>query len=195
MGVCDLSAIEASQHEAEPAKTAARWVELVELIRASGRMFRGLLANSLQRHNLAESQFSVLWICRKAPGAGLSQQDLAAKLVVSPAAGSGLVEQLRRRGLLEGRRAEPDRRRQLWRLTAAGRDVLDVVLSDLADWAATLEGQLGGTDSGELLRAVGELGRTLTSQARTDSLSRAPGQPYVSESAVRADTSRREGAA
>ncbi|NQU24511.1 MAG: winged helix-turn-helix transcriptional regulator [Candidatus Nealsonbacteria bacterium] len=182
----------------EPAKTAARWIELVELIRVSGRMFRDLLASHLQKHSLGESQFSALWICRKAPGMGLSQQDITAKLAVSPAAVSGLVEQLRRRGLLEGRRAESDRRRQLWRLTPDGKDVLDAVLSDLATWAASLQSHLGCTDPDDLLLSIGELARTLSQQAGAGSLSARVANPCVCESADgdgRADTLCREGAA
>ncbi len=118
---------------------------------------------------------------------GLSQQDVAAALAVSPAAVSGLVEQLRRRGLMEGWRAESDRRRQLWRLTPAGVDVLDAVLCDLAAWAATLEARLERTDSGDLLLAVEELVRALSLQTRSGVPRRAVPKPSVCESAGRSD--------
>ena len=188
----------ASLHNSEPAKTAVPLIELIELIRVSGRMLRGLLASHLQKHKLAESQFSTLWICRKAPRIGLSQQDVAAALAVSPAAVSGLVEQLRRRGLLEGWRAESDRRRQLWRLTPAGRDVLDAVLSDLVAWAATLEAQLERTDSGDLFLAVEQLVQALSLQTSAGSPRRAVPKPSVGESAgrgARDDVLCREGVA
>lgn len=85
----------------------------------------------------------MLWACRRTPPGGLPQQELAAAMAVSAAQVSVLVEQLRRQGLLQGRRAQNDRRRQLWRLTPAGRARLQDVLADLSDWARAAADRLG----------------------------------------------------
>ncbi len=147
------------QGEANP--PAARWIELAQRTLACGRMFRDDLTQQTGRWRLSEPEFSVLWTCRQALPAELGQNELAAKLAVSAAQVSGLVEQLRREGLLEGRRGKADRRRQLWRLTPVGMARLQAVLADLADWAAPLGEQLQAGDPEALLRLLDQLAKVL----------------------------------
>ena len=72
------------------------------------------------------------------PDGLVCQNDLASAMSVSSAHVSGLVEQLRARGLLVGVRPPEDRRCQVWHLTAAGRACLDAVVADSRDWATSL---------------------------------------------------------
>lgn len=143
---------------------AARWIELAERILACGRLVRSPVGRPAGKCRLGEAQFSLLWASLGAPSAGLSQSQLAAALSLSPAHVSGLVEQLRQQGLLESRRTPSDRRRQLWRITPAGRNALEAVLADLAQWADRFHNQLGPEVSDELARLLGQLLDVLRSQ-------------------------------
>lgn len=128
--------------EVVPSPTG-KWVELSEQISACGRMLRSSIAQYSGPAQVSEAEFSLLWACGAAPPGGLSQKELADALVVSPAHVSGLVEQLRRKGLLRGRRAANDRRRRQWQITARGRGELHHVLVRLSDWAARLNRHTG----------------------------------------------------
>jgi DNA-binding MarR family transcriptional regulator len=114
----------------EPDSRATQWVELAQRVLVCARMLRNELGQQAGRWQLSEPEFSLLWVCCKAPPLGFSQNELADKLAVSAAQISGLVEQLRGAGLLQGRRAATDRRRQLWRLTDAGETTLRTILAD-----------------------------------------------------------------
>ncbi len=114
----------------EPDGPVVGWIELAEQICIRGRKLHDELSRLVGRWQLSPPQFSLLWVWRLTPGEGWGQNELAAALAVSPAQVSGLVEQLRRKGLLEGRRPAADRRRQLWRLTPDGRDTLEAILAD-----------------------------------------------------------------
>jgi DNA-binding MarR family transcriptional regulator len=127
-----------------------------------GRLLRSHLVEQTEKAGLSESQLSVLWACVAAADDGLSQSELAQRLLVSPALVSGLVEQLRRRRLLTGQRDKADRRRQVWRATASGRDLVQGILAAVTDWASRLDDRLG-TRNVELLavlthQLVGSLG-------------------------------------
>ena len=99
----------------------------------------------------------MLWACRKAPPMGAGQSQLAESIAVSPAHISGLVEQLRKKGLLEPRRDPADRRRQLWRISPAGYAAIKTVLDDLTDWAGEIQAKLGNDGDRVLGRLIEEL--------------------------------------
>ncbi len=135
------------QHPPSPAKelasTASRWIELAEQISTCGRIFRDVLAPMAGRRQLTESHLMLLLVLRNRPPDGLGQSQIAACLAISPAHVSAQLEQLRVRGLLKRRRPASDRRRQLWRMTPAGAEMVDGILRDLADWAATMDRRIG----------------------------------------------------
>ena len=150
----------------ESSPAAVRWVGLAERILVCGRILRDELVRDAGRCRLSEPEFSLLWACRDAPPTGLGQNELAARLAVSAAQVSGLVERLRVAELLEGRRGQTDRRRQLWRLTPAGQAALAASLTHVADWAEQLDRRLGTTASrvleqllDQLVRPADQLGR------------------------------------
>jgi DNA-binding MarR family transcriptional regulator len=72
----------------------------------------------------------MLWACARAPAGSRRQNELAEELAVSPAHVSGVVEGLRRRGLLECSMVEGDRRLRCWRLTPAGAAVWQTLIND-----------------------------------------------------------------
>jgi DNA-binding MarR family transcriptional regulator len=98
----------------------------------SERLLRSVLNAGLRSWGLGYTEFLVLLTCDRAGGGGVPQKELAAAAVVSSAQMSGLVEQLRRRGLLVAERGPHDRRQQLWRLTEDGRHLLVEVQTALA---------------------------------------------------------------
>lgn len=137
--------------------TAARWVRFSEQLSTLSRLVRAGLTERLESRALGWSQFSLLWVCHEWASVGLSQNELSGLLGVSSAHVSGLVEQLRSKGLLVGHRAASDRRRQVWRLTDEGRALLGEVLADLVDWVDDLERRLGVDDAQWLEQVVQRL--------------------------------------
>ncbi len=118
---------------------AARWIELSEQISCCARLLRIQIAQHNGPAGVTEGEFSLLWACAVSPPGGMIQKDLAGLLAVSPAHVSGLVEQLRCKGLLRGRRVPEDRRRRHWEITPEGRAELHSVLVRLEAWAHRLD--------------------------------------------------------
>ena len=128
--------------QAPPEELPRRWAELAELLGRCERSLRDELSRYTLPLGLSQAQFALLWACRYAPAEGLSQNELAVNLALSPAHVSGQVEQLRAKGWLVGQRRAPDRRKQVWQLTGEGDARLAELLSALIDWAAKLEHRL-----------------------------------------------------
>lgn len=157
-----------STSESSPDCPAGRWVGLTEQISLCGRLLRSHLAEQTERAGLSESQLSLLWACLSAASEGLSQNELAQRLVVSPALVSGLVEQLRRKRLLTGQRDKSDRRRQVWRVTASGRTLVHEILGAVADWASQLDDRLGMRNVDYLAVLMTQLIGTLESPGQAE---------------------------
>lgn len=147
---------------------AGRWVGLTEQISLCGRLLRSHLAEQTEKAGLSESQLSLLWACLSASSEGLSQNELAQRLVVSPALVSGLVEQLRRKRLLTGQRDKADRRRQVWRVTASGRTLVQEILGAVAAWASRLDDRLGTRNVEFLAVMMAQLIGTLGSPSQPE---------------------------
>jgi DNA-binding MarR family transcriptional regulator len=119
-----------------------QWAELAELLGRCERTLRDDLSRHALPLGLTQAQFSLMWACRQAPPDGLSQNELALSLALSPAHVSGQVEQLRAKGWLAGQRRAPDRRKQVWQLTSEGDARLQELLSALVTWAGQLNDQM-----------------------------------------------------
>ncbi len=152
MGLSPLAALSCSLSPGP-----GRWIELAEQLTVCGRLLRAAIGPLAGRQGLTDSQFSTLVVCRHAPPDGLGQTELAQILAVSPALVSTVVEGLRGRGLLQGRRAANDRRRQLWQLTPAGQSLLAGVAADLSDWAAAMDRRVASADLTNLHRMLEQL--------------------------------------
>jgi DNA-binding MarR family transcriptional regulator len=74
---------------------------------------------------------------------------------------SGLVERLRQTGLLIGCRGEPDRRRQYWRLTVAGSELLQRICAGLEEWPPGTDASFPQQDQGALWELVQKLAHDL----------------------------------
>lgn len=152
-----VPAIPAQPPTSEPSSAARRWVELSEHIAACGRLLRAGLGHYTAGRRLSEAQWSLLWAFLAAAPSGMNQTEVAAVLAVSPAHVSGLIEPLRRQGLLSRQRRVRDRRQRVWRLTPAGCAVLEQVLADAAHWTAGLEARMGSKPTDELLALLPRL--------------------------------------
>lgn len=137
----------AAKRMAPPARAvAARPVaadRLLRLIHSAGgasRRLRAWLASRLARFDLTESEFLVLWLCsRPQEPDGWIQGNLAGALGLSPAQTSGLVERLRRRGLIDMKRSTIDRRRHVWHLLSEGEALLGRIRTGLESVAQRLD--------------------------------------------------------
>jgi len=124
---------------APPDSTGDAPLELVYAVACCHRLLRARLIERLGVRGLGDGDFWVLWLCSLAAPNGFVQHELAASAGVSPAQMSGLVERLRQRGLLAGCRGDRDRRRQYWRLTPAGEDLLREIQTEIAGEFETWE--------------------------------------------------------
>jgi DNA-binding MarR family transcriptional regulator len=141
----------------------------IELFNELGRTYRGLrgsLNERLRRWQLTDSECLLLCTCESRSPAVVAQHDLADAVGVSAAQMSGLVEKLRRRGLLIACRDERDRRRQLWGLTTAGREVVRDIRRHLAGSSQALVGGLSPREQQTLVSLLGRLAQEEPPPAR-----------------------------
>ena len=118
--------------------TTNTWLSLVLKLSQCSRQMRRALGERAAGHGLSDSDSLALWACQQAGNAGQPQHDLATQMGVSPAQLSGLLDGLGERGLLIGRRPSHDRRRQYWRITPVGAELLARLLADLSAWCRPL---------------------------------------------------------
>ncbi|HZN35845.1 MAG TPA: MarR family winged helix-turn-helix transcriptional regulator [Pirellulaceae bacterium] len=116
---------------------------LIHWLSAASRQLRRRLADVAASCELSDGELLVIWLCH---GAGNVQVDLAAAIGVSPAQMSGLVERLGQRGLVAMNRSVRDRRRQVWRTSAAGEALLGQVAAPLANLTAALGRQVDSAE-------------------------------------------------
>ncbi len=90
-------------------------------------------------------------------GAGLTMSELSRRLMVSNGNVTGLVERLDREGLVTRARATSDRRRQVVRLTSAGRRALRAMLPEHNAWVAQMFDGLSASERTRLYELVGKL--------------------------------------
>jgi DNA-binding MarR family transcriptional regulator len=144
---------DANKLAGDTGKSALRpphWLDLVTQISLCGRQMRRMLGEVTLPWNLSDTEFLCLWSCAQGAGNGMAQHDLAVSLGVSAAQMSGLVYDLRDRGLLVLERPARDRRRQQLRITGAGQLLLHRVLESMTGLLAELDRQVPGDDQHRL---------------------------------------------
>jgi DNA-binding MarR family transcriptional regulator len=122
---------------------ADRLLRLIHWTSAASRQLRRRLAAIANAFDLSDTELLVVWLCS---GSGRVQVDLAGAIGVSPAQMSGMVERLRARGLVAMQRQAMDRRRQVWRTSAAGQTLLSHAAAHLKELAVSLSGSLSGDE-------------------------------------------------
>ena len=94
---------------------------------AIGRQAARDLATLVSACGLKEAEFRLLWFLRS-DNAQFDQTRLSDALGCSPAQVSTLVEHLCGQGHIVGQPAPDDRRRNLWQITTAGRQLLETIV-------------------------------------------------------------------
>jgi len=145
--------MEASQDRNRQLQPDASWARLLRDLSRCGRLAQRALSSQLDSA-LSASQAALLWTCREMESHEASQLELARRMGMSPAQISSLVEELRRRELLVSERCPQDRRRQTWRLTASGQQIVCSLDEQLEAWSAACGDQLGDTTIHEMLRGL-----------------------------------------
>lgn len=151
-------------HAGASRRAACRWLQLAELLGSASRALRDCLSAHWPPE-LGPAHCSILWQCCEAGDAGRNQSELAENLAVSPAHVSGLVEDLRQQGLIEAFRPAEDRRRQVWQLTTAGRQQLDMALGAIGEWARQQEQRLGAGSAARIDQLAENLARLVETPA------------------------------
>lgn len=159
------------------------WVDLLRTAIRCGRAAQRALASQLDEQ-LNSSAANMLWACRDLAQDAPSQLELAAYVGLSPAQVSATVETLRCEGLLESQRSPTDRRRQVWRLTAAGASAVAELDERLAAWSEGLLDAFGAERTTNLSAGFAELA----------ALVNAPSEPKT-QPTLAAETVRRGAAA
>ena len=122
---------------------AERLLRLIHWSSTASRQLRRQLAEVAAVFDLTDNELLVVWLCR---GTGWVQVELAGTIGVSPAQMSGTVDRLGSRGLVAMHRPTMDRRRQVWRTTSGGLELLERIAPRLDELAAALS---GGPDDGD----------------------------------------------
>ena len=125
-------------------------MELAQELALCQRQLWSLLMECLRPWKLSYTEFVVLWICERATVRGVPQKDLVTATGVSSAQISGVVERLRRRGLLAAERGPQDRRQQLWHLADDGRRLVAQLRTALAPAAEQLCERMSPLDTERL---------------------------------------------
>lgn len=92
---------------------------------------------------------------------GLSQRDLARRLLVSAPTVTGIVQKMERAGLVERKPDEHDQRLMRIRLTAHGREVAAALAETFASQAESMFAGLTQADLAELSRLLTRVGENL----------------------------------
>ncbi|MFM2097178.1 MAG: HTH-type transcriptional repressor NicR [Planctomycetota bacterium] len=144
-----------AEHQLQP--VVPRWIHVMQVVALCNRQLRRALADATSLCHLSDTEFFLLWACHEGPQHGVGQHDMASVLGVSGAQMSGMVYDLRDRGLLLLDRPAWDRRRQLLRITSSGRSLLDQTLSNLAPLARELERALPDNELAMLLALISQM--------------------------------------
>jgi DNA-binding MarR family transcriptional regulator len=91
------------------------------------------------------------------PDEGLTMSELSRRLMVSNGNVTGLIERLDREGLVSRARAANDRRRQVVRLTSAGRRAFRTMLPEHSAWVMSMFSGLTAGERRRLYELVGKL--------------------------------------
>jgi DNA-binding MarR family transcriptional regulator len=118
-------------------------LNLIHWTSSASRQLRRRLADVAAATGLSDTELLVVWLCS---ADGHVQVEIAAAIGVSPAQMSGLVERLRSRGLVAMHRLAHDRRRQIWKATDAGPELLESIAERLQELERTIAGRFHGDE-------------------------------------------------
>ncbi len=112
--------------------------EIVSELLHAAMFVRLRLGEFLEHYELTEGRYSVLTVLDAAGASGLSQSEVADRLMQSESNVSTLVERLQRDRLVSRRWSDTDRRKRVLLLTADGQQLFDRVEMARHRWAESL---------------------------------------------------------
>lgn len=115
----------------------------------------------LSRHGLSQGRFLALIVMYRTPEEPISPSQLAAKVGVTRATMTGLVDGLEKEGLVERQESAEDRRKIGIRLTDKGGKVLERMLPDYYRRIAKLMENLSPAEREEMVTLLGKINHGL----------------------------------
>jgi len=121
----------------------------------------------LSRHKTSQGRIRILLELQQTSSQALAAGELAARLKVTPATVTGLLDGLERAGQVRRKRCREDRRSVAVRLTARGTRVLSKVMPERFLRNSRLMAKLSEVDRRALVRLLGRVGRGLEEFSRS----------------------------
>lgn len=149
--------------------------EIVSALLHAAVYVKQRLNEFLLRFDLSEGRYAVLTELNQAGASGLSQADLADRLLQSESNVSALIDRLHRDALVDRRWSDTDRRKRVLLLTPSGTELIQRVDSAYRRWADSLLSSLNLQDRRVLYRGLKRLpGNHVEESSKPDS----PGAPH-----------------
>lgn len=120
----------------------------------------------LARRGTSLGRIRVMMQLLRCPGQALAPGELAARMGVTPATVTGLLDGLERAGLLRRERSSGDRRSVLARLTAKGGRFLDSVMPERFRLVSRLMAKVSESDRRALVRLLEAVGHGLQESSK-----------------------------
>lgn len=148
---CAIDFVDTTIH---PGRILDRWLRATVLV-------RGQMSEFLEKFGLTEVRYSVLAALRSAVDTGMSQAELAERLMQSESNICTLVERMQQEGMIERLRSDADRRRRVLSLSQAGQQLFDQVEFARNMWAASLFEGLTSRDLSSLNKSFDHFSQNL----------------------------------
>lgn len=145
--------------------------ETLDLLLRAATHVRMRLSDFLGQYSLTEVRYSVLATLRVAAQAGLSQAELAERLMQSESNISTLIERMQQEGFVDRLRSDADRRKRVLFLSPSGQRLLDRVNAGKRAWADRLMSGLPADNRSTFRMLVKQLGESFYGNAVSKSSS------------------------
>lgn len=141
--------------------------ETLDALLRAAACLRLRLCEFLEPFSLTEGRHSVLVALKSAGMAGLSQSELAERLMQSESNISTLVERMQNEVLIERSRSEADRRKWVLLLSVSGDQLLSRVEEARSRWAARQLRGIPADDRSTFGALIGQLNDSLDDRAKS----------------------------
>jgi DNA-binding MarR family transcriptional regulator len=155
--------------------------EIISVLLHAAVYVRQRLGEFLLRFDLSEGRYAILMELDQVGAAGLSQADLAERLLQSESNVSSLIDRLHRDALVDRRWSDTDRRKRVLLLTAQGGDLIQKVEAAHQRWAEMMLGDLSSQDRKALYQSLKRLPSNVSSPPLAHAKVGVPKGPHVPE--------------
>ncbi len=151
----------------ERTDTQQRACDALDHLLRTALLVRTQFSEFLEHYSLTEVRYSALAALRIAGRGGLSQAELAERLLQSESNISTLSDRMQQDGLVDRLRSEADRRKRVLLLSLAGQVLLDRVEAGRRVWALHVMRGVTPIERQTLLNLAKRLGDVLSGQTST----------------------------